>query len=101
MQDDYFSFLDIRAAQRRLGAKFSRPHGLMLHTLAFVTAMTVILAYGTAWNLWVYRENFALPTLVGAIWSLLLALHGLRHYRRSSAIVERRELAVEDEMRQL
>lgn len=101
MQDDYFSFLEFHAAQRRLAARFSQPRALMLHTLIFVTTLPAIWLYGLVWQLWLYRSNFGWPTLLGAGWSLLLAGHALLHYRRSSAMGEQRELAVEDEMRQL
>lgn len=100
MQDNYFGFLDYRAAQRRLAAKFQQPRALLLHTLAFIAAMSAVWAYGIGWRLWLYRDNFILPMLFGAGWSLLLAAHALLHYRRSAAMDERRELAVEDEMRQ-
>ena len=101
MENHYGSFLDYRAAQRRLAAKFARPHGLMLHALIFVTTMTAIWAYGIAWKLWYYQNNYTLPVLVGAVWSVLLVVHALLHYRRSPARVERRDLAVEEEMRAL
>jgi hypothetical protein len=101
MQDDYLSFLEFRAAQRRLAARFSQPHALMLHTLIFVTTLTAMWVFGLVWRLWLYRGNFDWPTLLGAGWSVLLAAHALFHYRRSSAMGDRRELAVEDEMRQL
>jgi membrane protein implicated in regulation of membrane protease activity len=101
MQDDYFGFLEFRAAQRRLAARFSQPRALMLHTLIFVTTLTAIWVYGLVYRLWMYRGNFDWPTLLGAGWSLILAAHALLHYRRSPAMGDRRELAVEDEMRQL
>jgi hypothetical protein len=99
MQNDYLSFLNYRAAQRRLAAKFARPRRLMLHTLAFIVVMTVIWAYGIAWELWYFQQNFQLPVLVGVVWSVLLLLHALIHYRHSAAMSENRELAVEAEMR--
>ena len=101
MQDSYFGFLDFRAAQRRLRAKFSQPRGLLLHTLVFITVMMVIWLYSNVWWLWAYPQNYMLPTVIGAIWSMILAVHALAHYRRSAAVMERREEAVEDEMRQL
>lgn len=100
MQNEYLSFLDFRAMQRRLAARFSHPRLLLIHTWAFVVAMTATWAYGLAWRLWSYRENFILPVLVGVVWGALLALHALLHYWRSAARSEKRELAVEDEMRQ-
>jgi hypothetical protein len=100
MQNDYLSFLNYRAAQRRLAAKFARPRRLMLHTLAFIVAMTAIWAYGIAWKLWHFQQNFQLPVLIGVVWSVLLVVHALVHYRRSPAMSENRELAVEAEMRQ-
>lgn len=100
MQDRYSSFLDFRAAQRRLAARFRRPRGLLLHTLVFVTAMNAVWFYGLAWRLWLYRDNYILPVLFGAVWSVVLAVHALIHYRRSAANNDRRELAVEEEMRQ-
>lgn len=100
MQDNYFSFLDYRAAQRRLVAKFRRPRALLLHTVAFVVTMSAVWAYGLAWQLWFYPNNFIGPMLVGLVWSIVLAGHALLHYRRSAAVTERRELAVEGEMRQ-
>ncbi len=101
MQDDYFSFLEFRAAQRRLAARFAQPRALMLHTLIFAVTLTAIWVYGLAWRLRMYRGTYDWPTLLGAGWSLILAAHALLHYRRSSAMSDRRELAVEDEMRQL
>ena len=101
MQNDYLSFLNYRAAQRRLAARFARPRWLMLHTLAFIVAITAIWAYGTAWKLWHFQQNFQLPVLIGVVWSVILVLHALVHYRNSAAMNEKRELAVEDEMRQL
>ncbi|HLV34940.1 MAG TPA: hypothetical protein VKY59_07505 [Spirillospora sp.] len=100
MQDDYSSYLDFRAMQRRLAKRFSKPHFLLLHTLVFATAMTATWAYGLAWQLWRYRENYALPVLIGVVWSVVLAVQALIHYSRSAAHNEQRELAVEDEMRQ-
>lgn len=100
MQNDYFNFLDYRAAQRRLAAKFARPRRLLLHTLAFIVAMTAVWAYGIAWKLWYFQQNFQLPVLIGVVWSVLLLVHALVHYRNSAATNEKRELAVEDEMRQ-
>ncbi len=101
VQTHYTSFLDYRAAQRRLMAKFSDPHRLLLHTLAFVTAVTTFLAVSVPLRLWYDHNAFYIPAIVGTVWSVLLALHALIHYRRSAARAERRELAVEDEMRQL
>jgi hypothetical protein len=101
MQNDYLSFLNYRAAQRRLAAKFARPRRLMLHTLAFIVAMTAMWAYGIAWRLWDFQGNFQLPVLIGVVWSVLLVLHALIHYRYCAALTENRELAVEAEMRQL
>jgi hypothetical protein len=100
MQNDYLSFLNYRATQRRLAAKFARPRRLMLHTLAFIVAMTAIWAYGLAWRLWFFQQNFQLPVWIGVVWSVLLVIHALIHYRHSPAMAENRELAVEDEMRQ-
>lgn len=42
MQTNYSTFLNYRAAQRRLAAKVARPHWLLLHVLTFVVTMTVI-----------------------------------------------------------
>lgn len=100
MQNDYLSFLNYRAAQRRLAAKFARPRWLMLHTLAFIVAMTAVWGYGIAWKLWYFQQNFQLPVLIGVVWSVLLVVQALVHYRNSAAMNEKRELAVEDEMRQ-
>jgi hypothetical protein len=99
MQDNYFSYLDFRAMQRRLSARFSKPRMLLLHTLVFVTAMSATWYYGLVWRLWLYRDNYILPVLIGVVWSIVLAIQALIHYRRSAAINERREMAVEEEMR--
>lgn len=99
MFDNYFNFLDYRATQRRLAAKFAHPRGMLLHVMAFVTTMTLIWIYGLVWRLWFHRDNFIVPVIAAFVWSLFLALHALVHYRRSAAFVERRELAIEDEMR--
>lgn len=99
MQNRYFSYLDQRATQRRLAAKFIRPRKLAIHTALFVIVMTAIVAYGTGAGLWFYRVNFELPTVIGLVWSIALALHAMRHYRRSAARTEQREIAVEEEMR--
>ncbi|HVU12897.1 MAG TPA: hypothetical protein VHD90_16580 [Phototrophicaceae bacterium] len=101
IQDDYFSFLDYRAAQRRLAARFAHPRALTLHTLAFIVAVTTMLAYGVAVGWWYDPSNLLAPTVLGFIWSLLLLLHAVWHYRRSAASSERREVAVEEAMRQL
>ena len=100
MQNSYANFLEFRAAQRRLTAKFSRPRGLVFHTLVFIAVMSLIWAYGSAWKLWLYRDNFIWPVLVGLIWSILLAAHAIVHYHRSPANMNEREMAVETEMRQ-
>ncbi len=100
MQDKYTSYLDFRAAQRRLATRFKRPRWLLLHTLVFLTAMNATWAYGLAWRLWQFRDNYILPGLIGVIWSVALAVHALIHYRRSAALSEKRESAVEEEMRQ-
>ncbi len=99
MSEDYFSFLDARAAQRRLAARFAHPRWLLLNTLLFITVMMTIWAYGLAWRLWYYNLNYGIPVVVGAVWSVLLAIHGVVHYRRSAAMSEKRNLAVEEEMR--
>ena len=99
MQNNYAGFLEYRAAQRHLAAKFARPRMLLLHVLAFVVVMTATWVYGGAWGLWSFRDNFIAPVLVGLIWSLALAGHALLHYRRSAANPAQREQAVEDEMR--
>ena len=101
MQNNYASFLDYRATQRQLAARFARPRLLLLHVLAFIIVMTATWVYGNAWGLWFYRDNFIGPVLVGVVWSLVLAGHALVHYRHSAAIHAKRELAVEDEMRGL
>lgn len=62
--------------------------------------MTAVWAYGMAWKLWYFQQNFQLPVLIGVSWSVALVLHALFHYRNSAAMNEKRELAVEDEMRQ-
>jgi hypothetical protein len=100
MQEHYSSFLDFRAMQRRLAARFSQPRGLLLHTLIFITAMSAIWAYGLVWRLWQFRENYVLPMLIGAAWSVVLAIQALLHYQHSAARTEQREMAVEEEMRQ-
>ncbi|MEO8394325.1 MAG: hypothetical protein ABI700_15140 [Chloroflexota bacterium] len=99
MPQDYLHFLEDRAAQRRLAARFARPRWLLLHTLIFVTAITVMWNYGVARQLIFNRAYFDLPMLVGTVWSGLLAAHAFVHYRRSAAHNEKRELAVEAEMR--
>ncbi len=101
MENNYFSYLDFRAAQRQLAARFARPHGLLLHSLAFVTAMTAIWYYMIATGLLMYSDNFRLPVLIGVVWSMILLAHAVDHYRRSPALVEQREVAVETEMRGL
>ncbi len=102
MPNHYLDFLDQRAAQRRLMAKFAQPLPLIVHTLLFIAVMTGIWLYGSLGNahLWRYAVNFPLPVLGGLLWSCVLAVHALIHYRRSAAVARRRELAVEDEMRQ-
>lgn len=101
MRSTYTGYLSYRAMQRRLSAQFADPRRLLLHALAFVVAVTVIWAYGIAWDLWRYWMNFAFPVSVGLVWSLLLAVHALFHYRRSAARADQVERAVEDAMRQL
>jgi hypothetical protein len=101
MQQSYYGFLDLRAAQRRLAAKFARPRALLAHVIAFVVVMSAIWAYGVSENLWFHPDNFILPMLIGAVWSGVLALHGLIHLRRSAVSGERREMAVEAEMTRL
>ncbi|MCC7446535.1 MAG: hypothetical protein IT324_03915 [Anaerolineae bacterium] len=98
MQTNYSTFLNYRVAQRRLAAKFARPRWLILHTLTFVVTLLAVWAYGTGYRLWFYRDNFILPTLVGLVWSVLLAAHALFHYRRSAARAGQREHAVEEAM---
>lgn len=100
MQTSYSAFLNYRAVRRRLAARFARPRWLLLHVLVFVVTMTIIWAYGTGYGLWFYRDNFIWPTLLGLAWSVLLAAHALIHYRRSAGRTDRREQAIEDEMRQ-
>jgi hypothetical protein len=100
MQDKYASYLDFRALQRRLATRFRRPRFLLLHTLIFITAMSATWYYGAAWRLWYHRDNYILPMVIGVIWSTVIAVQAIIHYRRSAANNERRELAVEDEMRQ-
>lgn len=100
MQDNYSIYLDFRSMQRRLAKRFSSPRFLLLHTLVFVTAMTATWAYGLAWQVWRYQENYVLPMMLGVVWSAVLAIQALIHYRRSAANSEKREVAVEDEMRQ-
>ncbi len=101
MPDSYLDFLDQKAAQRRLLAKFAQPRLLLLHTIAFVGVVT-----GLWWVImpllrWVPLTLFNLPALAFFAWSIVLAAHALLHYRRSSARTEARELVVEAEMRQL
>ncbi len=100
MAHDYNSFLDYQAARRRITAKFSQSRGLWIHIIVFLATMSAIWGYGTGNRLWLYPENFIWPTLLGALWSLLLVGHGVLSYLRSPARVNRREEAVEDEMRQ-
>ncbi len=100
MPQDYLHFLEDRAAQRRLTARFSRPRWLWLNTLLFVTVMTVIWGCFIAFRLFFDPVNYYFPVLLGVIWSFVLALHSVIHYRRSAAVTEKRELAVEEEMRQ-
>ena len=100
MAQDYLHFLEDRAAQRRLAARFARPRWLWLNTLLFVVVLTLIWEYGVATRIFLYREFYDWPVFIGVIWSMVLALHGVIHYRRSAAVTEKRELAVEDEMRQ-
>jgi hypothetical protein len=100
MDENYFSFLDKRAAQRRLAARFSRPRWLWLNTLLFVMVMTLIWEYGITTRIALNRNFYDAPVFIGVIWSVVLGLHGVLHYRRSAAVTEKRELAVEDEMRQ-
>ncbi len=101
IRDDYFSFLSYRAAQRRLAAKFAHPRNLTLHTLAFIVAITALLAYGVAADWWYDRNNLVFPTSFGFLWSLALLLHAVWHYRHSAASALRREVVVEEEMRQM
>lgn len=101
MPSTYTGFLAVRATQRRLAAQFADPRRLLLHALAFVVAMTAIWVYGSAWGLWHYQINYGLPVIVGAVWSLILAVHAGFHYRRSAARDDRVERAVENAMRQL
>ena len=100
MQDKYSSYLDFRAAQRRLAKRFSNPRFLLLHTLIFIAAMSATWYYGMVWRLWQHRDNYIGPMVVGVVWSTVLAVEAFIHYRRSAANSERRDLAVEEEMRQ-
>ena len=99
MEDNYFTFLDYRAVRRRITARFVRPRWLMIHVILFVTTMTAVWAYMGAAQLWLWRDNFILPALVGTVWSMVLAVVSLVQYRQSAAVTTRREQAVEDEMR--
>lgn len=100
MPNHYLDFLDQRAAQRRLKAKFSQPYALLLHAVAFVIVMTGFWAYLLAWLALDYRLDWSPLAMVGLGWSVLLAVHALIQYRRSAADGKRRDLAIEDEMRQ-
>ena len=100
MQDNYASFLDYRAAQRQVAARFAHPRLLLVHVIAFVVSLTAVWAYGTGARLWNHYDNMILPTLIWGAWSLLLAGHAVRHFRRSAAMHTQRERAVEDEMRE-
>ena len=101
MPNDYLGFLDQQAARRRLLANFSQPRLLLLHTIAFVGVVTALWAVIIPLLRWVPLSLFNLPALTFFVWSIVLAAHALLHYRRSSAVAETRELAVEAEMRQL
>ena len=99
MEQNYFDYLNFRAAERQLKTQFARPRALLIHTLAFITAFTAIWYYMIAVRLMFYQANFQLPVLIGVVWSVVLLVHAVMHYRRSPALDERREMAVEAEMR--
>lgn len=99
MPEDYQTFLEQRDAERRLRAKFSQPRLLLLHTLAFVGAVTVLWGAIIPLLRWVPLGVFNPPALAFFVWSIVLAAHAVIHYRRSSARSEARELVVEAEMR--
>lgn len=101
MANQYLDYLDQRAAQRRLAAKFAQPKLLLLHTVAFVGAVTALFGVITPLLRWVPLGTFNAPAFGFFLWTLVLAGHALWHYRRSSAISEKRELVVEEAMRGL
>lgn len=101
MEENYFNYLNFRAAERQLKTQFARPRALLVNTLAFITAMTAMWYYMIAAQLMFYQDNFRLPVLIGVVWSAVLLVHAVLHYRRSPALDERREMAVEAEMRGL
>ncbi|MBZ0303222.1 MAG: hypothetical protein K8J31_25980 [Anaerolineae bacterium] len=110
MHDNYFSFLDYRAAQRRLVKKFSRPRWLLVNTLAFVATMTGVWLFGNAWSgvlrslgatTWSGVQSHPAVVFIGVLWSIGLAWMALHQYRRSAARRDRREEVIEDEMRAL
>lgn len=101
MPNQYLDYLDQRAAQRRLAAKFAQPKLLILHTVAFVGAVTALFATIVPQLRWVPLGTFNAPALGFFLWSLVLAGHALWHYRHSAAVAEKRELVVEEEMRGL
>ena len=100
MYKSYDSFLNFRAAQRRITARFSRPHWLTLHTTVFVSLMCGIWYGGNVYYWWRFPENYTLPVLIGFVWSFLLAGHALWTYRRSAAGAATREQAVVAEIQQ-
>lgn len=98
---DYARFLSIRAIRQRLALRFSRVQWLLLHSGIFVVLMTGLWFSMTMgpYQLNLFRYYPEAPTLLGLVWSIVLAAHALWTYCRSAARTLQREAAVEAEVR--
>lgn len=101
MYDNYFSFLDYRAARRRLMKKFARPRWLAIQIALFIAGVMAVWGFGTGAGWWWEHHNLHIATIVGALWSGYLGIFAMIAYERSAARTIQREEAVEEEMRQI
>ncbi|MFN8373834.1 MAG: hypothetical protein U0694_13280 [Anaerolineae bacterium] len=104
MWNSYWTFLDYLELRRRVEKRLARGTWLLAHSVLFVFIAigAVLYAYSTRTYDIIVSRDFVYPVIgyCMALWSIVLAAHGLYSYNQSGAATEKRSQAIETEMRE-
>lgn len=102
MWHDYQTFLDYLEMRRRVEKRLAKTSLLALHTFVFALIVGGMAAFGLFTSGWPAMQPYFIAPAAGWFitwWSGLLFLHSAATYWRSGLNANRRNRAIEDEMR--
>jgi len=102
MTNGYLTFLDYLELRRRVEKRLTAGHYFLLHTIVFAISATVIGSAAYSPIYYEFRDYFIRPGYgqFVALWSGILLIHGLLSFWRSGARAGKRDMVIENEMRE-